>query len=242
LQANEEELDIFDLCGRTVQALDSAKHELEAYQNTISDQKAKIAKLEESFKELVKLKTENETQLLEKFSLLLNEKKLKIRDQQRLLAGATIDPAKVQAVEEHRLAVRPRTAGPSRKGKRKAVSKAPELSDNESESDAGFEKMEVDVQKDDDSDQETAQTPGDSATETQSEDEDLAPPPPQSPPAREIVARTERAQAGNAGSSIALEDDVPPKRELPFSKKPPAQPSNALSNDDGSETESDDEL
>ena len=70
-----------------------------------------MRRLNESLAELVKLKAEEENSLLEKFSLLLNEKKLKIRDQQRLLASANVDPARLEAVEEVR-AGRGHSAGP----------------------------------------------------------------------------------------------------------------------------------
>jgi hypothetical protein len=39
-------------------------------------------------------KTQHENQLVANFAQLLNEKKLKIRNQQRLLASATADPTK----------------------------------------------------------------------------------------------------------------------------------------------------
>ena len=51
-----------------------------------------IEKLNEQLEDLIKAKREHETSLLEKFQELLNSKKLKIRDQQRLLAGAKVDP------------------------------------------------------------------------------------------------------------------------------------------------------
>jgi len=41
--------------------------------------------------EFLTVKEEHENHMLEKFSHLLNAKKLKIRDQQRLLAGAAIN-------------------------------------------------------------------------------------------------------------------------------------------------------
>ena len=41
---------------------------------------------------LIEEKTSHENALLEKFRQLINSKKLKIRDQQRLLAGAKVDP------------------------------------------------------------------------------------------------------------------------------------------------------
>lgn len=53
-----------------------------------------IKKLNEQFEDLIQAKRDHETSLLQKFQALLNAKKLKIRDQQRLLAGAKVDPQK----------------------------------------------------------------------------------------------------------------------------------------------------
>lgn len=53
-----------------------------------------VQKLEEQLEELMRAKSQHETQLVANFVQLLNEKKLKIRNQQRLLASATADPTK----------------------------------------------------------------------------------------------------------------------------------------------------
>lgn len=53
-----------------------------------------IQKLNTQLEDLVKAKKEHEDELIGKFVLLLNEKKLKVRNQQRLLATAKVDPAK----------------------------------------------------------------------------------------------------------------------------------------------------
>ena len=79
----------------------------------ILEKEAENRKLNEALEELVRLKIEHEDGLLEKFSLLLNEKKLKIRDQQRLLTGATVDPARLAAVEGSRTGARSRSPGKS---------------------------------------------------------------------------------------------------------------------------------
>jgi predicted nucleic acid-binding Zn-ribbon protein len=55
-----------------------------------------INKLNQQLEELMHAKTEHENQLMSNFVQILNEKKLKIRNQQRLLAAATVDPAKGQ--------------------------------------------------------------------------------------------------------------------------------------------------
>jgi uncharacterized coiled-coil protein SlyX len=63
--------------------------ELEAQ---LAEQKQMVDKLNAQVKSLGEAKQEHEDALLQKFSELLNSKKLKIRDQQRLLSTAKIDP------------------------------------------------------------------------------------------------------------------------------------------------------
>lgn len=59
------------------------------------DEQAKtMQKLNQQLEDLIEVKKLHENTLLEKFCELLNAKKLKIRDQQRLLVGAKVDPQK----------------------------------------------------------------------------------------------------------------------------------------------------
>ncbi|KAJ5032852.1 uncharacterized protein L3040_009443 [Drepanopeziza brunnea f. sp. 'multigermtubi'] len=112
--------DLYEWCGSAVLAKDSLMNYLQSLKAKFEEKDAQIKKLEESLAEMAQMKHENETQLLQKFSLLLNEKKLKIRDQQRLLQSSKVDAAAVKEMEETRLAVRSRPAGASRKGKQTA--------------------------------------------------------------------------------------------------------------------------
>ncbi|CZR53725.1 related to mitotic apparatus protein p62 [Phialocephala subalpina] len=234
LSANEEEeADFFAWCGLAIQEKDTSKQELEALRAALNTKDAELKKLKDSEAELVRSKTENETQLLEKFSLLLNEKKLKIRDQQRLLACANVDPAKLAEVEAGRSTAKSHSPGPSRKGKRKAA----QGSNSDDGSDAGdFEAMEVDVPPAaDDSEQEQEET----ASEAESDDEPLP------PPTRKAGNDTKGKEVAKNTPPVNIPGPVvlPPKRELPFSRKPPAPPpATSAAPVEGSETESDDEL
>lgn len=183
--------------------------------------------------ELVQLKADNDTQLLEKFSLLLNEKKLKIRDQQRLLQGSNVDPTQVQELQEARVRLRSRSAGPSRKGKRKAEKV------EEEEADAMADKMDVDASDNDPARNSDDSTADEETADEASEDEEPLVPPPKRKPAK----TKEEPSSSQASSSKTLQDlpEPPHKRELPFARKPPPKPA-APAPDAGSETESDDEL
>lgn len=77
-------------------------------------------------------KASSETELLEKFSQLLNTKKAKIRDLEMQMGGSKFEaPARevtpsVPKRREEEPVVERKKAGPSRKGKRKAVEPEPE--------------------------------------------------------------------------------------------------------------------
>jgi hypothetical protein len=188
-----------------------------------------IKKLENTLAELTNLKNQNENQLLEKFSLLLNEKKLKIRDQQRLLANSKIDLAKIEDVVDSRLG-NSRSPGSSRKGKRKAA-KVASQSDEDSD---GFERMEIDSELNT-SDREDQQTPARSEGETVSADE--------MKPALKPMTVMKKVVEGKTKStpSEASILAMPPKRELPFAMRPSTKPVPAAE-DSETESDNDDEL
>jgi hypothetical protein len=239
-ETEEEEPDLFEWCGIAVESKSRSITELQTLKSSLKDKDEQIKKLQESFAELVVLKNGHEKSLLEKFSLLLNEKKLKIRDQQRLLASSNVDPAKLEALEAARRDSRSRSAGPSRKGKRKAGTQ-----EDSDESDDGFEKMDVDEKvpppvEDSEDEEQSRRTPDADSTADETASEDEAPPP--SPPAKKTINSKiggKNTRAERSSPSAVQDDAPPPKRELPTrNPDPPPKPAPIL---DGSETESDDD-
>lgn len=69
---------------KTLQQMALLKEKVKSEQQT-------IAKLDAQLNDFIKTKNEAETAMLQQFMQLLNEKKRKIRDQSRLLAGAKVD-------------------------------------------------------------------------------------------------------------------------------------------------------
>jgi hypothetical protein len=224
--------------------------ELEAQ---ITEQKKTVERLNAQIKSLGEAKQEHENALLRKFSELLNSKKLKIRDQQRFLATAKVDPeareslnvfaerkntdrrVTVERVEGTRTKTKkPRAAEPSRASKRKAAARAPDTSEDESSD--GFE----DVPKED----EEMITPDQTDDETADEDggEPVREPTPPPPPKRGLkkaiggkgkstAATVDKAAPKESGMPLRGKkkeddvdiDDIPPLRELPFGKRKAAQ-------------------
>lgn len=158
-----------------------------------------VEELTSQLDDLLKAKNDDESVMLEKFRDLLNEKKLKIRQQQKLIESADVDLEKLQNVGASQRTMR--KAGVSRTSKRKI--KDEPLS--EGESDDGFEKMDVDDQSNNRSQsspdtEDERQTTDNDATESEPDnnetdaEEDEAPKPaPKSKPARSTRSRASKA-------------------------------------------------
>lgn len=95
-QDDEEEppVQLFDWAGVAVATSAALETEVASLSANLHAQQERLTKLNGQLEDLIKAREEHENLLLEKFMELLNAKKLKIRDQQRLLAEAKIDPNK----------------------------------------------------------------------------------------------------------------------------------------------------
>ena len=116
-----EELDIIRWAGTAVQRSDTLDKEVRDLTSKYDEQSRKFEKLSDQLENLIKAKVEHENALLQNFRGLLNSKKLKIRDKQRILACAKIDPEQAAKLENARSISRSRAATTSRAGKRKAT-------------------------------------------------------------------------------------------------------------------------
>ena len=233
-ETSEEELPLFDWCAIAVESKDSTISEVQELRRQLQKKEDETRKLKDALDELVQVKNSYENELIEKFSLLLNEKKLKIRNQQRLLASATVDPKKLAAVLEQDRA-ESHSPGPSRARKRKVAVK------DESEPEDGLEKMDVDTPQEetDSGEEDVPQTPDKSTADEASENELVQ-------HNRTKKALSKSKGSANAKSLSPAPEVLPPKRELPFAKKKatakPVQTPSETTVLEGSETESDDEL
>jgi hypothetical protein len=218
--------------------------------------------LKNQLEDLITAKTTHEAELLRKFCLILNEKKAKIRDQQRLLASAKVDLAKVRAVQTGEMPVMAKKVKESRPGKRKARLER-EVSTDGDEREPGFESMDMDIdQVLDDSDREGAMTPDEDEETADDDDEEQSLP--VKAPTRPTHQTTGEKGTG-AGPNIAQavkspsrstapitagerqeESKSPPRRQLPFPKKqvvPAATTADLpiMNDNEGSETASEDD-
>lgn len=93
-QDDSQAIELFDWAGTAVAATTTLESEVASLSVKYHDQQEALAKLNGQLEGLIKAKEEHENELLQKFTELLNAKKLKIRDQQRLLTGAKVDLSK----------------------------------------------------------------------------------------------------------------------------------------------------
>ena len=203
LKETEEEIQLFDWASVAVDQQRASQVEVVKLRTKSENDQTTITALQAQIADLVKAKREHEEQLISKFVLLLNEKKSKIRNQQRLLSTAKIGGEKLAQL---RLTLEGN--GKTRAGKRKARPEAQDSDPEKDESD-GFETMDIDHKPnavvDAPSSRET--TP---ETETESEDGDLA-----GQAATALLA----VKSQTSKPSNARNETPPPPRALPFVKK-----------------------
>src|ERR1700753_1435365 len=92
-QNDDEQIDLFDWTCSAARDADAAEDKAEELSQKLQEQETQISKLKEQLRGLTEARLEYENALLQNFGELLNSKKLKIRDQQRLLSGAKVDPS-----------------------------------------------------------------------------------------------------------------------------------------------------
>lgn len=259
LQLNEdEEINAVEWAAIAAEAAKSALTNAASLEQSLKDHQHTIKQLSDQLDTLTKAKEEHELELLGKFTKLLNAKKLKIREQQRILATAQPDRSKgtpmlhcyvnchvdqepvipAQAHEQEAQA-RGKTNAPSRSSKRKANRKSGNADDSEPDE---FEPVTTaqgaaqSVKSEDDSDQDMADiaTPEPSDSDGTEDDGSVQ--------AQNFPTKTRSPRSISKHLEPEAEPpQIPPRRELPFAKSSKLAPP-AKSASPGDDDETDDEL
>lgn len=190
-----EELNPFEWAQASAQHHRQTLDELAKLKSGASNEQQTVQKLQAQLDDFIKTKNDTEKEMLQQFMQLLNEKKRKIRDQSRLLAGAKIDEDKATTVTSARESAKPRKTTASRTSKRKAPVQASEP-EPEPEPELANDDMELDVGKVEEDDSESGVGTPDRLSDVETEEEEDAPP----EPVKEDVS-------------------VPARRELPFARR-----------------------
>ncbi len=202
-------------------------------QAKVCGERETVSKLMSQLDDFIQTKEETEQEMLRQFMELLNEKKRKIRDQGRLLAGANVDKRAgwsgifllltsdaamvASAVKSATEEIRPRRANASRASKRKATKAA------EPEQLSEADQMEIDQANAEEQAEDSglgAATP-DRTSDDETEDEHVLAPAAPAPSAPRT--RGESSISARSRSRDAVEEEEaspPPRRELPFGRPP----------------------
>ncbi|KAL8847050.1 MAG: hypothetical protein Q9221_007888, partial [Calogaya cf. arnoldii] len=215
-------INLLDWANTAILRAEGLETEAQILKRKLAEQMNFAQKLNRHLEDLIQAKKEHEDTLLAKCALLINEKKCKIRDQQRLLATANVDPKKLRAVQAARRPGPPsQKPGPSAKSKRKASALASPDDDGDGFEDKGIKVEDVDEEQQPDS--EDVVTPEHSdldETEDEVDSTDLDAVPVPSTGKGKLIETSEVARPANkSGASDRAQDvDLPPRRELPFMK------------------------
>lgn len=93
-QDDEQAIQLFDWSGAAVARADVLEERLSTLTDCYRAAENTIQRLNQQLEEFMRAKTQHDELLMTNFVQLLNEKKLKIRNQQRLLASAKVDSEK----------------------------------------------------------------------------------------------------------------------------------------------------
>jgi hypothetical protein len=93
-QDDEQAIQLFDWSGAAVARADTLAERLSTLTDRYRAAENAIQRLNQQLEEFMSAKTQHDELLMANFVQLLNEKKLKIRNQQRLLASAEVDSEK----------------------------------------------------------------------------------------------------------------------------------------------------
>ncbi|KAH6610240.1 hypothetical protein Trco_000260 [Trichoderma cornu-damae] len=237
----DEGIELFAWCAESVDALDRSNVALAEAAARAKELETNVTELKAQLDELVASKQDDETALLLKFRDLLNEKKVKIREQQKVLAAGPFSnsqPASQRFSQPSDSQPSSHAPAPSRPRKRKAQAAAsPANEPDENETEVAKIKSEPPDSELEDTAEDTASGGSDDDGSDDEGDEGGK---------GNGGDGTSRARAGNASKPTpkappapkGADEQPPPPRNLPFTKR--AAPVKAPAA--GNETESDDEL
>ncbi|KLU83450.1 hypothetical protein MAPG_02510 [Magnaporthiopsis poae ATCC 64411] len=251
---DEEDSDVTQWCGIAIESREELKGELASVRAKAQELEQAVSALSGQLEELINAKRDHEATLLDKFRLLLNEKKAKIREQQDIIRHANLDAdalAPAQSSSDHG-PNRARAPGSSRRSKRKTPADQSGSREGDGNNDDSPQEMEVDSPPetelkennsvDGSEDQQT--TDGDSDA-TESEPDDLAVDQEKTDDRKQKQGDSSNAQ--EAKRLLKSPSPPPPRHTNPMATrsqrsayKAPIKPP-ALAHA-GSETDSDDEL
>lgn len=233
-----EAIELLEWCATAADAVVAGKAAASRAEAKARELESTVNDLKAQLDELVKTKADDETVLLQKFRDLLNEKKIKIREQQKVLATTSFQESNNAEAAEPESEPEPvsaptrrgRKPAASRAGKRKATASAPKEESEDEEIAANEPHVKSEAEETEgQSTEDTASTAGEDSDEEMVDEAAGAAQDPSSEP-----------QSKGPGKKSAQQP--PPKRDLPFMNRKTAAGSKPAAGAANEETDSDDEL
>ncbi|KAI9797849.1 MAG: hypothetical protein M1825_005690 [Sarcosagium campestre] len=224
LKADESyEIELFDWTLRANDAFAAAKEEITSLTLRNTAQNRTNEKLKEQLDDLILAKKQDDEELLLKFRDLLNSKKLKIRDQQRLLNKAKISPEEAATARATRVSTSRRSAVSGTRKRKANEDGSPSTdgkfaSSSEDGGDEAFERTGEAVDSDASIPIGKVETPERTEEETESEEDEDIPLSSSRPPRTRQTRDTEHLAPiqEKAVEKPSRKPSPPPPRTLPF--------------------------
>ncbi|KAL6233904.1 hypothetical protein BDW75DRAFT_241619 [Aspergillus navahoensis] len=220
-QDEERDIELFDWTNLAIARADILEQRFNSLLDRFRTAESTIKLLDNQLEEFISSKNQHERQLLAGFVQFLNEKKLKIRNQQRLLASAEVDSEKLSKVQADAITdhLRPKLRGAKgRRSKRSAATSFDESSDD------GFEEMNIEERRqqvNNGEDEETADE-GRSTPEPLEDESGIASDDEGSALSIRQFQRGNKRRQGSPEQAAA--QSSPPRRKLPFARKTEKEP------------------
>ncbi|KAJ5929403.1 hypothetical protein N7454_007251 [Penicillium verhagenii] len=240
-QNDEQEIELFEWSGLAAARVSELEGQVIDLTERHSRAEETVRKLEGQLKELTRAKTQHEAQLVANFVQLLNEKKLKIRNQQRLLASATGNPTKgtnpapylplqyefklkhFTNSPYHRESVLEIQTAAAAAGQELQSTKrnAQDMSDADNQTEEDLEQMDIEQEKAEDSvvDQDT-DAEGKSTPRMLDEGDTTTDDEPGNLETAQLIAKSDQTSA--LGPPSTKKASPPPRRALPFARREPS--------------------
>ncbi|KZZ98477.1 DNA double-strand break repair and VJ recombination XRCC4 [Moelleriella libera RCEF 2490] len=208
-----ESIELFDWC---LTLADAAAHGREVAAETAAELRgmhAAVDELKSQLDELLQAKADDEVALLQKFRQLLNEKKVKIRQQQKIITELNANGASAEEPQSTEEIPTPKEPTGKRALKRKA--KAVEHDSSEPETVAAVKSEAEDSEIDRMTEATASEADGD---EDEAEDEEMG--------------EVDEPEQEPAKDKKAVAAPPPPPRQLPFQRRRPAPAADGSASDD----------
>ncbi|KAL4903546.1 hypothetical protein BDW74DRAFT_41567 [Aspergillus multicolor] len=210
-QDDEQHIDLVEWTNLAIDRADTLEQRLNGLSARFHAAESRNDSLDKQVEELISSKNQHEQQLHSGFVQLLNEKKLKIRNQQRMLASAKLDTGNLtlmQAVASSKQ-TRPKGRGEKRGGSKRATELIPADS-----SDDSFEKMGAEKSKQHDTGEDTDDE-GQSTPEPIEEDGGASSDDENAQSNRQYQREDGQRQRSHEQTAS---NSPPPRRKLPFAR------------------------